>query len=127
MSFIQPCPGCAATNAVQVERIAALESELAQDDAIKSLLRDSLGKVVAERDAAQVQVVELRAKLLENSTEILKRSNAVFMEIKSERDALTELLAEACDYFTDDEPLAEDSPAGDMLQRMRAALAAKGK
>ena len=33
------------------ERIATLEAELAQDDAVKTLLRDSLGKVVAERDA----------------------------------------------------------------------------
>jgi len=40
MSTIQPCPGCAATNQVQVEHIAVLEAQLATAQACENAQRE---------------------------------------------------------------------------------------
>jgi len=83
MSTIQPCPGCAATNQVQAERIAALEAQLAAEreniTKLTSLveyhesgqegmrqdignLRQANAQLVAERDAVVSRINDAKAK-----------------------------------------------------------------
>ena len=72
-----------------------------------------------EQDDASGAIADQSARLLKMSEQMMLQ-DATIAELR-------EVLTDAADYFTNDEPLAEDSADGDLLKRIRAALAKGGK